>query len=53
MPTAAIIMEMLMLWACVHHVQIVEEYLQQYKMPSGMMISNSIWKELFSEVVKR
>ena len=53
MPTAAIIMEMVTLWACVHHVQIVEEYLQQYKMPSGMRISDSIWKELFSEVVKR
>ena len=53
MSTAAIIMEMLMLCACMYCVQIVEEYLQQYKMPSGMKISDSIWKELFSEVVKR
>ena len=36
-----------------HHVQFLEEYLQQYKVPPGIRISDSVWNELFSEVVKR
>jgi len=33
--------------------QIMKKYLQQYRVPSGVRISDEIWKELFSEVVKR
>lgn len=45
--------EMLVIMACVYCLQIIKKYLQQYKVPSGVRISDEMWKELFSEVVKR
>ena len=33
--------------------QFMEEYLQQYKVPSQVKISDGTWNELFSEIVKR
>ena len=35
------------------YIQFMKEYLQQYKVPSGVRISDGIWKELLSEVVDR
>ena len=40
-------------WGSVHHMQFLEGYLHQYKVPRGVRISDPTWKELFSEVVKR
>jgi len=31
----------------------MEDYLQQYKVPSRVRIDDPMWRELFSEVVKR
>ena len=45
--------EMLVIMACMYCLQIMEKYLQQFKVPSGVRISDEMWKELFSEVVKR
>ena len=39
--------------ACVHHMQFLEDYLHQYKVPLGVRISDFTWKELFREVVER
>ena len=44
---------MLVIMACVYCLQIMKKYLQQFKVPSGVRISDEMWKELFSEVVKR
>ena len=37
----------------VFFLQFLEEYFQQYKIPFGIRISDGVWNELFSEVVKR
>ena len=36
-----------------YHLQFLENYFHQYKIPSGMKINDGIWRNLFSEVVKR
>ena len=36
-----------------YHLQFLENYFHQYKVPSGMKINDGIWKDLFREVVKR
>ena len=36
-----------------YHLQFLENYFHQYKVPSGMKINDGIWRDLFSEVVKR
>ena len=33
--------------------QFLDDYLRQYKVPSGVTVSDGTWKKLFSEVVKR
>ena len=45
--------EMLVIMACMYCLQIMKKYLQQYKVPSGVRISDEMLKELLSEVVKR
>lgn len=36
-----------------YHLQFLENYFRQYKVPSGTKINDVIWKDLFREVVKR
>ena len=38
---------------CLHHIQFVKEYLEQYKVLSRVKISDDTLKELFGSVVKR
>ena len=39
--------------AILYCVQFLEEYLREYKVHSGVKISDPTWRELFSEVVRR
>lgn len=38
---------------CLHHMQFVKEYLKQYKVRSGVKISDGELEKLFGSVVER